>query len=61
MNSTTKQKRTHRHTEQTGFCQKADGGRMEWEFGISRGKLLYTGWINNRVLLYSIGTIFNIL
>ena len=26
---------------------------MYWEFGISRCKLLYTGWINNRVLLHS--------
>ena len=31
------------------------GGGMEWEFGISRGKLLYVGWINNKVLLYSTG------
>ena len=28
---------------------------MEWEFGISRCKLVYTGWINNKVLLYSTG------
>ena len=26
-------------------------GRMEWEFGVSRCKLLYTEWINNKVLL----------
>ena len=26
---------------------------MEWEFGISRCKLLYIEWINNKVLLYS--------
>ena len=26
-----------------------------WEFGISRCKLLYIGWINNKVLLYSTG------
>ena len=26
---------------------------MEWEFGISRCKLLHTGWINYKVLLYS--------
>ena len=25
------------------------------EFGISRCKLLYIGWINNKVLLYSTG------
>ena len=30
-------------------------GRMEWEAGISRCKLLYTEWINNKVLLYSTG------
>ena len=28
---------------------------MEWEFGVSRCKLLYTEWINNKVLLYSTG------
>ena len=27
----------------------------DWEFGISRCKLLYIGWINNKVLLYSTG------
>ena len=31
------------------------GGGKDWEFGISRCKLLYTGWINNKVLLYSTG------
>ena len=34
---------------------------MEWEVGISRCKPVYTGWINNKVLLYSTGSIFNIL
>ena len=29
------------------------GRRMEWEVGVSRCKLLYTGWINHKVLLYS--------
>ena len=29
------------------------GGGMEWEVGVSRCKLLYIGWINNKVLLYS--------
>ena len=28
---------------------------MEWEFGISRCKLVYTGWVNNNVPLYSTG------
>ena len=33
------------------------GGRggMEWEFGISRCKLLYREWKNNKVLLYRTG------
>ena len=31
------------------------GGGTDWEFGISRCKLLYTEWINNKVLLYSPG------
>ena len=30
------------------------GDWMDWEFGISRYKLLYIGWIN-KVLLYSTG------
>ena len=29
------------------------GGGNDWEFGISRCKLVYLGWINNKVLLYS--------
>ena len=31
------------------------GGRKGWEFGVSRCKLLYLGWINNKDLLYSKG------
>ena len=31
------------------------GGGMDWKFGISRCKLLYMGWINNKILLYSTG------
>ena len=56
MNLSTRQKQTHRHREQTGGCQRAGGwGGKDWEFGINRGKLLYIGWINNKVLLYSTG------
>ena len=55
MNSSMKEKQTHRHREQTCGCQGGSGEGMDWEFGISRGKLLYIGWINNKVLLYSIG------
>ena len=31
------------------------GGGMDWEFAVSRCKLLYIGWINSKVLLYSTG------
>ena len=27
----------------------------DWEFGVSRLNLLYIEWINNKILLYSIG------
>ena len=30
-------------------------GEKDWEFGTSRCTLLYTGWINNKILLYSTG------
>ena len=30
-------------------------GGKDWEFGISRCKLLNIGWINNKILLYSTG------
>ena len=36
-------------------------GRMEWEVGISRCKLLYMEGINNKVLPYSRENIFNVL
>ena len=34
---------------------RGGGGGMDWEFGVSRCKLVYIGWINNKVLLYSTG------
>ena len=55
VNLSTKQKQTHRPRKQTCGCQGGDGGRLQWEFGISRCKLLYTEWIYNKVLLYSAG------
>ena len=53
MNLSMKQKQTHRRREQTCGCQEGGGcgGRMEWDFGINRCKLLYIEWINNKVLL----------
>ena len=32
-----------------------DRERTDWEFGVSKCKLLYVGWINNKVLLYNSG------
>ena len=56
MSLSTKQKQTHRRREQTCGCQGGgSGGEMDWEFGISRCKLLYIEWINKKVLLYSTG------
>ena len=39
------------------MAAKGEGGEggMDWEFGISRCKLFYIAWINNKVLLYSTG------
>ena len=49
----TKQKQTHGHRV---FGERDQvWGRVDWEFGISRCKLLYIKWINNKVLLYSTG------
>ena len=28
-------------------------GRMDWEFGVKRWKLLHLEWISNEILLYS--------
>ena len=28
---------------------------MDWEFGVSRCKLLHLEWINNKILIYSTG------
>ena len=38
----TKQKQTYRHGEQTCGCQGGGGGTgRDWEFGVSRCKLLH--------------------
>ena len=44
----------HTHREQTCGCQGAGPGGKDWEFEMSRDKLLYRGWIN-KVLLSSTG------
>ena len=56
MNLPSKQKQTHRYREEICDCQgrKGRGGRMAWEFGISRCRLVYIERIN-KVLLDSTG------
>ena len=34
---------------------EGDRGGVDWEFGISRCKLLHVGWINSMIRLYSTG------
>ena len=56
MSSSTPQKRTHRYREQTCGCQGGrGGGGKDWEFGVSRRKLVYVGWIHNKALLCGTG------
>ena len=55
MNLSTKQKQTHTHREQTCVGKGGGGGGKDWEFGMSRCKLGYNEWINNKVLLQSTG------
>ena len=56
MSLSMEQKQIHKHREQTCGCHGEVGsGRKYWEFGISRCKLLYIGWISSKVLLYGTG------
>ena len=56
MNQSTEQKQTHRPGEQTCGCHRGGGwSGMDREFGVSRCKLLYLEWIDNKILLYSTG------
>ena len=60
MNRSMKQKHTHRCSEQTCGCQgEGRWGGKDWEFGMSRCKLVCVGWINNRCGAQ--GTVCNIL
>ena len=45
MNLSTEKKQTHGRGEQTRGC-RGRGSRMDWEFGVSRCKLLYLEWIS---------------
>ena len=57
-NLSMKHKQTHRCRDQICGCQGGGGGGrgMDWEFGVNRSKLLYTEWINYKVLPYSTGS-----
>jgi len=51
-----KQKWTYTYWEQACGCQGGGvGEKKDGEFGPSRCKLLYIGWINNNSLPYSTG------
>ena len=55
MNLSMKQKQIYRHSRFVLAKGSKGGGRKDWEFGVSRYKLVYTEWINNKVLLDSTG------
>ena len=55
INLSTEKKQTHGQGEQTCGCQGWGGNGMDWEFRISRCKLLHLEWIRNEILLYSTG------
>ena len=48
---------THTDIANRLVVAKVGGGGVgkDWEFGIRRCKLLYIGWINNKLLLYGTG------
>ena len=56
MNMSMKQKQTHRYNRLQASSGTAGWGEMDWEFAISRYKLLYIPWINSKLLLYSTGS-----
>ena len=56
MNLSMKQKQNHDIEIRLVGAKRVGGGRrMDWEFGVSRCKLLPLEWINSKVLLYSKG------
>ena len=62
MNPSTKQKQTRSYREQTCGCQKGgEGSGVDWEFRVSRCKLLCLEWMDNKVLLHSTGNYVNLL
>ena len=53
MNLYMKQKQTHRH-KQTVVARRERRLGKGWSQRLGLAKLLYVGWINNKVLLYTI-------
>ena len=61
-NESMKQKQTQRRRERLVVAKGGGGwGGIGWEIGVSRCKLLHTGWINKKILLHSTGTLLYIL
>ena len=55
-NELTQKTETDSDIENRPVVAKRGGEELDWQFGTSRCKLLlYTEWINNKVLLYSTG------
>ena len=54
MNLSTVKKQIHGHGELTCGCQGGGSG-MDWEFGVSRCKLLHLEWISDEIFLNSTG------
>ena len=54
-NLSTKQKLTDIQSRLVVATGERGGSGMDWEFGISRCKLLHLEWINNEVLQYIVG------
>ena len=52
MNLPTEKKQTHAHGGQTIAKAGRGGSGMDWEFGVSRSKVLHLEWIKNEILLY---------
>ena len=60
MNLAAEKKQTHGHEGDTCGCQGGEGGNgMDWEFGVSRYKLLYLEWISNEACCIAQGNISN--
>ena len=49
------QKQAHIHGERTCGCQGGKEKCKDYEFGVSRCKLLNLEWISNKTLLYRTG------